>query len=715
MRELPEPAARRPLKHLILCREYPPAPYPAGGIGTYARHIARLLADAGETVHLIAQRWDGAPQPLIRSCEGRLTIHRLSLDEPVWPAEAGSEESEILRALAASTCPSQVFSWQAARYAERLVEEEGIDLIEAQEWEAPLYYLQLRRGLGLGPDRQPPIIVHLHSPTQMIFEHNEWDKTLVDYLPLSQFEEFTIRAADSLVCPSHYLAHGVAALFNLEPGSVTVVRYPMGETPVLARTPEAWARDAICYVGRLELRKGVVEWIDAAIQVAATNHSVSFDFFGSDTSLDGGSGESVLAYLKRRIPRSLRWRFHFYGSQPREQLLQSLATFSIAVVPSRWENLPYTCIEAMATGLPVLVSPNGGMAELIADGDSGWVARDGSPEGLAEALMRALSVSPAERAAMGGRATEAVRRMCANDVVVSRHLEHRSNVVRAGVNRLTMPPEAGLSEQPGTRSMGFVVTCSETPERMASTVASIRLQTQPVPCVIVLDAVLRERAGAEANGVDQVIYLQNFSPATAASRGFEALLALWPNLRAMAILDRTMRLAPSFAAACETALSYRPSAGVVAPWVLREGRRSHLDAGPMPLAAPILRQENLPYGCAIRVEAVLSPEGQRWDAVTYPETLLFAEETHRANKLPRRRYSGMALIQNPSAGFAFAWFLAAPLREKARWIGRIVLHPRRIVRWIGWQMRQRVPKPSPSAAPAPHRTQMTVGVQEHGT
>jgi glycosyltransferase involved in cell wall biosynthesis len=698
------------LKHLILCREYPPAPYPAGGIGTYASHIARLLADAGETVHLIAQRWDGAPEPLIRSCEGRLTIHRIPLDEPVWSAEAGSEESEILRALAASTCPSQVFSWQAARYAERLIEQEGIDVMEAQEWEAPLYYLQLRRGLGLGPDRQPPCIVHLHSPTQMIFEHNEWDKTLVDYLPLRQFEEFTIRAADSLVCPSYYLARGVATLFDLEPGSVTVVRYPMGETPALARTPEAWARDAICYVGRLELRKGVVEWIDAAIQVAATNHSVSFDFFGSDTPLDGGSGESVRAFLMRRIPRALRRRFHFHGSQPREQLLQSLSTFSIAVVPSRWENLPYTCIEAMATGLPVLVSPNGGMAELIADGKNGWVARDGSADGLAEALTRALSVLPAERAAMGARATEAVRRMCANDVVVAQHLEHRSKLVRAGVNDLTMPPEARLSAPPGPRGIGFVVTCSEAPERLASTVASIRLQTKPVPCVIVLDAALRQRAGAEARGVDQVIYIQNFSPSTAADRGFEALLALWPNLRAVAILDRTMRLASSFASTCETAFAYRPSAGVVAPWALRTGRLSNLDAGSIPLAAPIFWHENLPYGCAIRVEAVRSPENQRWDAISYPETLLFVEETHRAGKLPRRRYSGMALIQNPSAGFAFAWFLAAPMREKARWISRIVLHPRRIVRWMGWQLRQRVPKPSMGSAP--HRAQTKFGAEE---
>jgi len=40
------------MTHLILCREYPPAPYPAGGIGAYTHHIAHLLAwaiERGET------------------------------------------------------------------------------------------------------------------------------------------------------------------------------------------------------------------------------------------------------------------------------------------------------------------------------------------------------------------------------------------------------------------------------------------------------------------------------------------------------------------------------------------------------------------------------------------------------------------------------------------------------------------------------------------
>src|SRR6185312_16302863 len=115
-----------------------------------------------------------------------------------------------------------------------------------------------------------------------------------------------------------------------------------------------------------------------------------FDFIGSDTSLDGGPGRSVRDYLNGRIPRLLRRRFRFHGSMSREKLIGVLSKSPLAVVPSQWENLPYSCIEAMCTGLPVLVSPTGGMAELIADNESGWVAPETTPAGLASALRRFL-------------------------------------------------------------------------------------------------------------------------------------------------------------------------------------------------------------------------------------------------------------------------------------------------------------------------------------
>jgi glycosyltransferase involved in cell wall biosynthesis len=63
-------------------------------------------------------------------------------------------------------------------------------------------------------------------------------------------------------------------------------------------------------------------------------------------------------------------------------------------------------MEAMASGRPVIATRVGGVAELVADGQSGLVVAPGDAQALADAILR-LAADPALRAAMGtaGRAT----------------------------------------------------------------------------------------------------------------------------------------------------------------------------------------------------------------------------------------------------------------------------------------------------------------------
>jgi glycogen synthase len=409
------------VKHLIVSREFPPAPYPPGGIGTYVRSMAQLLAKAGETVHVIAQRWDGAPKPIEETEDGRLIVHRVSLREPVV---SDPDERARLRALAASDCPYQVFSWQAARLAESLIEREGIDVVEAQEYEAPLYFLQRRRAAGEGPQRQPPILITLHSPSEFIFRYNDWDTTLTDFPPLRQLEAYTIAAADWLVCPSRYLATQAAHHYQLAPASIDIIPNPVGELTPVDRSPSVWVSNRICYVGRLELRKGVLELVRAGVALAGEDSTVQFDFVGADTSLSGGPGATVLPRLLKEIPRHLNARFRFHGSQPKAVVRKLQQESCAAVVPARWENLPYSCLEAMALGLPIVVSPAGGMAELIEDGKSGWLAPDPTAAGLSVALRRLMATPGEQRARMGKEAASAVQRICGAPVL-ARHLELR--------------------------------------------------------------------------------------------------------------------------------------------------------------------------------------------------------------------------------------------------------------------------------------------------
>jgi glycosyltransferase involved in cell wall biosynthesis len=711
------------MTHLILCREYPPAPYAAGGIGTYAMHITQLLAEAGERVHLIAQRWAGAPDRISTSCDGKLIVHRISLDEPV-NSLGKAMDARILKHLASSTCPSQLFSWQAAHYAEDLIEAEPIHLIEAPEWEAPLYYLQVRRALGLGPRRQPPILVHLHSPSQMIFEHNEWDQTLTDFLPLSRFEEYTIKAADALVCPSRYLADGVTALLDLEPNSIEVVPYPMGDTPFIHRGIEVWQRDTICYVGRLELRKGVVEWVDAAVNVAHDHPTVSFDFVGSDTSLGGSIGQSVQSFLRSRIPRLLHHRFRFHGTLSRSELLRFLAQIPVTVVPSRWENLPFACIEAMATGLPVLVSPNGGMAELVADDESGWIAAGVTPADLKSALLRVLATPPRQRQRIGNCASETIRRICGNEVILKGHIELRQRFARRGAVNSKYVPGVKRCRSVGDKrrsGLGIVVTCFDSLARLEGCIESVVGQSVAAAAVVVVDEKLK-KVGSPVNPVVSartrkvpVLYTSGQSLDAAIRIGANALLEATPGLRGIAWIDEHVRLKPSYVSAFESVFERQPHVALVSPWIFRDGRHEYLDPGPSPVTFAGAAKCESTQCSAIRVEVLLDAQAARhanttasdeapllwralsqggWSAVTHPGFLVSILPSVGRDALARParlRYSVMAFIQSGSAHIAMQWFLAAPWQEKAQWIGYIFSNPQLLVRWTYWQLRRTIP------------------------
>lgn len=437
------------MRHLFICREYPPSPYPAGGIGTYVRHICQALAESGDTVHVIAHRWAGAPRLRQLSHRGLLTVHRIALDDPMIDpqAQAGDLPPGVLQAsLIRSDFPSQAFGWQAALLAERLIEFSGIDIVEAQEWEAPLYYLQWRRLQGIGPQTRPPLVVHLHSSTEKIFEANGWSTQVADYATVCAMEAFSIRMADALLAPSRYIADETALRHGLDPARIQVIPYPLGLRSPVARSIQSWRGASVGHIGRLELRKGMLEWAMAVSQVGAEYpalraeyRALRAEFAGADTPRAVTGGGSVRADMLACVPPQQRQRLRFHGQLDSAGLAKMLDGCFAAVVPSRWENFPNACMEAMQAGLPIICSPCGGMVEMVQDGVSGWIATDGSPAGLAVALRRALDTSASQRQRMGAAAAAAVQRLCDPDEVVRRQRAFKAGLCQAAPAVVSKP------------------------------------------------------------------------------------------------------------------------------------------------------------------------------------------------------------------------------------------------------------------------------------
>ena len=83
-------------------------------------------------------------------------------------------------------------------------------------------------------------------------------------------------------------------------------------------------------------------------------------------------------------------RVTFLGVVPREELLDRLRRASLVVVPSFMESCPYSLIEAMTFGKPVVASAVPGILDMVEHERSAWLVPPGDPEALAAGMARVL-------------------------------------------------------------------------------------------------------------------------------------------------------------------------------------------------------------------------------------------------------------------------------------------------------------------------------------
>src|SRR5262249_38414399 len=88
--------------------------------------------------------------------------------------------------------------------------------------------------------------------------------------------------------------------------------------------------------------------------------------------------------LRPRVPEAL-------GFVPHDELLRLYGRAAVVACPSRREGYGVVCAEAMAHGRAVVVTPVGGMRDLVEDGVNGLVVPVGDAPALRAALERLLA------------------------------------------------------------------------------------------------------------------------------------------------------------------------------------------------------------------------------------------------------------------------------------------------------------------------------------
>jgi glycosyltransferase involved in cell wall biosynthesis len=120
----------------------------------------------------------------------------------------------------------------------------------------------------------------------------------------------------------------------------------------------------------------------AFVKVAATNPHVNLILLGG-----GAQGPKIRQILMKG---GVLERVHFGGHVAQADLPRWYHMADLYISPSHVDGSSVSLMEALASGLPCLVSDIPGNKEWIVDGENGWLFRDGDVDDLAEKILYAM-------------------------------------------------------------------------------------------------------------------------------------------------------------------------------------------------------------------------------------------------------------------------------------------------------------------------------------
>lgn len=212
-----------------------------------------------------------------------------------------------------------------------------------------------------------------------------------------------VEAARFIIAVSDFGARGLRERFPQAASKIFRV-YNGVDVDTFPLANPAGSRPSILAVGRYIEKKGFDDLIAACALLR--DQGVNFDCH----IVGEGPLEGELAAAINRA--NLGAHVKLTGPEPQGEILARLQAARVFALPcvveadGGMDNLPTVIAEAMASGLPVVSTPLAGVPEMVIDGKTGLLVPPRSPEKLADALAKFLTV-PAASAAFG---TEGRRR-----------------------------------------------------------------------------------------------------------------------------------------------------------------------------------------------------------------------------------------------------------------------------------------------------------------
>ena len=346
---------------------------PYGGAERYLSQLMERLCAQGHEVHVFAHRWEVHQPDEAREGGGTPVFHRV----PMIPS------------------PSFLEALTFALSARRLLQEQEFDVIHS--FERTLYqdiyragdgchreWLIQRRKLDSWWKRKTYALNPLHRTLLYL------EKRLFQSPRLRKIIANSRRGSEEILRHYGVPAEKIEVMYNgvdlekFHPSNITMYRRFLRKE--LRIPAEALM---ILFLGSGFRRKGLRGLLDSLPLVKKEVPQVILIVAGRDR---------IEEYRQRARKLGCERNVLFLG--PTQRARELYATCDLFALPTIYDPFSNACLEAMATGVPVLTTPMNGVAELIQDGGNGFIVRD--PMNSTEIGQKVLDFffSP-EKAAMG--------------------------------------------------------------------------------------------------------------------------------------------------------------------------------------------------------------------------------------------------------------------------------------------------------------------------
>lgn len=390
------------MKILFICDEYPPGR--TGGIGTAVQNLARQLKLRGHQVWclgLYPDDYGGGD----RDNDQGVSVIRIRYQKP----QTSDTARKIIRHL--PDCLRRTFAEYRAHRSfvntiQRIVIEEGIDIIEMPDWNTYVYDLGIEEPL---PYLGIPVTVKLHcSRSYLDFEtgkplRRKWLRT----------DRAIFMRADSIAAVSHYIGKRTNDLFHTTREFEVIYNLPgnFEEMPALQRQERM-----VIFAGTLVEHKGIGSLMQAWNQVIQKIPDAKL--------LVVGKGDPIPYRNQLDQPESVE----FTGHLPKEKLLNLFRIASLAALPSFTESFGMVAVEAIYCGCPLVFTKRGAGPEVVIDGKTGLLTDPGHPEDIASKIIMLLE-NRELRERLAAQALEDIRTRMSEEYITRLQERHYENTI----------------------------------------------------------------------------------------------------------------------------------------------------------------------------------------------------------------------------------------------------------------------------------------------